>query len=128
MNNIFSLSFWFDLRPGKLIAAYQNILVGLVIIMAVVAVVSFILKRNKKNLYFKLWEKAFSFAFTNTFIGLLLFFFNYEMIPFFSARFWYPLWLAGMITWLVFIVKFFESLPQKKKQIEEEKAYKKYIP
>lgn len=128
MDNLFSSDFWFNLRPGRLIPAFQNLLIGFIIIMVALAIIAFILKKNKKNLYFRFWERILTFTCTNTLIGLVLWFFNHEMITLLSARFWYPLWLVGMIVWLVFIVKFAITIPEKKKKIAEERAYEKYIP
>lgn len=128
MNKFLSWQFWFNSRPGSLIPIYKDILVGIIVAFFVLAIVSFFLKKNKKGFYLKLWNKFFNFFATNAFIGLVLFFFNRELIPFFSSRFWYILWLAGMIVWIVFIVKYFKSLPEKKKQLTEDREYKKYIP
>lgn len=37
-------------------------------------------------------------------LGLALVFFNYEGVPYLSARFWYILWLVGLVAWIVYIV------------------------
>ncbi len=128
MNKFFSWQFWFNSRPGSLIPMYKNILIGTIIAFFVLAIICFFLKKDKKGLYIKLWNKLFNFFTTNVFIGLILFFFNKELIPFFSARFWYALWAIGMIVWIGFIIKYLKSLPEKRKQMDETKKYKKYIP
>ena len=64
----------------------------------------------------------------NFFVGLILLFFSHELIPFLSARFWFLLWGLGIAVWLVFIFKALVAIPKKKKQIEKEREYKKYIP
>lgn len=128
MENLFALNFWFNLRPGHLSPAYQNILIGFLIFLLVLSVLAFILKRNKKNLFFRVWEKILSFSSTNLIIGLVLWFLNYELAPLLSSRFWYLLWAAGMAVWIYLIIKFCVKIPEKKKQIAEEKAYKKYLP
>ncbi len=128
MNKFFSLQFWFDLRPGSLIPLYNNILIGEIIISIAITVVLFFLKKNKKNFYNKLYERLFNFFSTNVFVGLVLLFFNHEEVYFLSARFWYGLWAISMIVWLIFILKYLKSLPGRRKQIEENKKYQKYIP
>jgi amino acid transporter len=107
---------------------YKNILIGTIITFFILAIVCFFLKKDKKGLYLKLWNKLFNFFTTNVFIGIVLFFFNKELIPFFSARFWYVLWAIGMVVWIGFIIKYLKSLPEKRKQMKETKEYKKYIP
>lgn len=128
MNKFFSLHFWFDLRPGSLIPLCRNILIGEIIAFVVLTIVVFFLKKNKKSFYNKLYERLFNFFSTNVFVGLVLLFFSYETIHFLSARFWYGIWALSMITWLIFILKYFKSLPGKRKQIEENHKYNKYIP
>ena len=128
MSNLLSYKFWLNLRPGSLLAIYQNIFIGFIAILIIAFFVFWILKSKKQGLYIKIWNRLFSFSLGNAIIGLVLLFLNYELIPFLSARFWFLLWGAGMIVWLVFIFKALVKIPERKKQIEKEKEYKKYIP
>ncbi len=128
MQNLLSLKFWLSLRPGPLLPNYQKIFIALIIILAVCFFVSWVAKIKKRKLYTVFWKKLNSFSLINCFIGLILLFFNYELIPFLSARFWFLLWGAGMAVWLFFIFKILKNIPQKKKQIADEKEYEKYIP
>lgn len=128
MGNFFDLNFWFNLNPGRMTSFSQNALILFLVCLAILSAVSFLLKKRIKNISFRFWERIFTFSSTNLIIGLILWFFNYETINFFSARFWYLLWLLGMATWLFFIIKYLKSIPERKKQIKEEKEYKKYIP
>ncbi len=128
MGKFFTLNFWFDLRPGQISPASQNTLIAFLVILMILMTVAFILKRNKKTLYFRFWEKIFTFSSSNILLGLLIWFLNYENIPFFSARFWFLLWIMEIGVWLYFSIRYALSLPKRKKEIEEEKAYKKYLP
>lgn len=108
---------------------YQKILLILVIILVVLAIIlNFFKKRNQKGLYAQFWRMAYYFCFTNAFIFLLLLFFNYELVPFLSARFWYLLVGAEMAVWAFFILRTLDLIPKKKEQYEKEKEFKKYIP
>lgn len=129
MQNLLSLNFWFKLRPGLMLPASQKIFFGLLIALAIAAAVSFFIKKREKGrLYGRLWNGLNSFSLTNLAIGLILLFFNYELVPFLSARFWFLIWAAEMAVWAVFIIKRFADIPKIKKQMEEEKEFKKYIP
>jgi len=128
MSNLLSYKFWLNLRPGSLLAIYQNIFIGFVAILIIAFFVFWILKSKKQGLYIQIWNRLFSFSLGNAIIGLVLLFFNYELIPFLSARFWFLLWGAGMIVWLVFILKALIKIPDRKKQIEKDKEFRKYIP
>ena len=127
MQNLFTGNFWFDKQPPALLPLFENLLTGLVVIF-VIAVFVFARLKKKKNPYQKTWQELFNFSLTNAFIGLILMFFNYETIAFFSARFWFLIWALIIIVWLVFIVKQIKKIPERRKAIEKEKELKKYIP
>ena len=129
MNNLFSLKFWLNTRPDQLIPQYQRYFVILVVISAVLTIVfAFIQARNKKNLYGRFWTGLYYFCLTNAIIGAFLLFFTYEAVPFLSARFWFLLWTAEVLVWIFFLAKKLRDIPKRKKQLDEEKQYKKYIP
>lgn len=128
MGNLFKLKFWLDLRPPQLLPIYQKIFVGFIIFLLVFAVISYFFGFKKKGLFSSVWRKLYSLSLSNFFIGLFLLFVNYELIPFLSARFWFLLWAIIILVWLFFVLKTLVKIPEKKKKIEEEKEYKKYIP
>jgi hypothetical protein len=127
MKNFLNLQFWFNQRPGLLASSFTNVLIGLIILFIIATVLSLIFK-SKKGFFAKLWSKIFNLSLTNTIIGVLLLFFSHELIPLLSSRFWFLLWAAGFITWLVFIIIYIKTLPAKRKEQEQEREYKKYIP
>lgn len=128
MGKLLTLNFWFNLRPGHLSPTCQNILIVFLALLLITSITAFILKKNKKGLFFRFWEKILSFSSINLIIGLVLWFLNYELAPLLSAHFWYILWIISMIFWIYLIIKFCTTLPEKKQQIAEERAYKKYLP
>lgn len=129
MGNFLTLNFWFSLRPGVFVGLSLKIILGFIFLLIVLAFASGIgKKRWVKSLYAGLWRGLYYFFLTNATIGLILTFFNYEMVPFLSARFWFLLWVASMVIWLVFIYRAIIKIPQKKARLEKEKEFKKYIP
>lgn len=61
--------------------------------------------------------------------GSILYFFSYERIRFFGARFWYIVWLAALVYWVYRIVRFVrEEVPEKRKIEQAKEAHKKYFP
>ena len=127
MQNLLTLTYWFNLRPEPLLPyAYKTLVAGL-IILAVLAIITAFLK-TRNSLYRGLFKRLYSFFLANTLLGLLVLFFNYELVPFFSARFWIGLWILTMIIWLFLILKGLRAIPANKKQIEKERELKKYIP
>ena len=127
--NLLSLHFWFNLRPGSLTPFFaQSLNVFLFILLVATFVFKFLEKKNKKSLYLFLYINLFYFSISNLVIGGLIKFFNYELVPFFSSRFWFLLWALEIIIWLVFIIKSFKKIPEKRKKQEKEQEFKKYIP
>jgi peptidoglycan/LPS O-acetylase OafA/YrhL len=63
------------------------------------------------------------------FLGVMLFFFSYERIRLFGARFWYPVWLLGLILWVGYegwLAK--KKIPLWRREEEERKQKNAYLP
>ena len=127
MTNLLTWKFWFTLRPESLIPTTQKLFIGLLIAFAVVALIIALIKR-KSGIYRGFLKSLYNFFLSNAFIGFILFFFDYEMVPFFSARFWLALWFITMLIWLFFIIKKLKAIPSYKKEDEKEQELKKYLP
>ena len=132
MSNLISVQFWFNLYPPKLTPLFYYLLISATVVFLVGTIIFAYLKNKKgesKNFYLEGWRKLYEFCTTQTILGLLFIFFNSQSIPFFSARFWYPVWLVIIIVWLYHIYKFFRfKIPEKKKKAENEEKYNKYLP
>ena len=129
MGNFLTWNFWFSLRPGAFAGSSLKIILGFIFLLIVLSIAGGIIKKRwAKSLYSSFWNSLYAFFLTNAIIGLMLTFFNYEMVPFLSARFWLLLWAVGMLVWLFFIYKIVIKIPGKKARLEKEKEFKKYIP
>lgn len=129
MSNLLNLKFWFNLRAVPLTPFFNKALIGFTILSLVMFIaIKLLNKRNKNVLYTKIFQALINFSLTNLFVGVFLMFFNYEMVPFLSSRFWFLLWAIGILVWLYFIIKKLLVIPRIGKQIEENKEFKKYIP
>ena len=117
MGNVLNLNFWFRIRPGLLNPSIFQAIIIFILILAVFSLVTYFIKRQKRGLFAKTWERLNTFSFSNLVIVSLLAFFSYEMVPLLSARFWWPLVLVEMMVWLYFIAKSLMKLPEMKKQI-----------
>ncbi len=129
MGNFLTWNFWFSAKHGSFTSFSFKMILGFIFLLIVLAAVSGIIKKRlPKSLYFSFWSKLRVFFMSNAAIGLLLSFFNYEMAPFLSSRFWFLLWAVGMLAWLFFIYKAAAKVPEEKARAEKEKEFKKYIP
>jgi hypothetical protein len=128
MNNIFSISYWLNMRPNVIEASVQKYFIAFVILLLMLTILFSVLKAKNKSLYNKIWRKLNTFFLTNFIIGLLFLFFAYEMIPFLSSRFWLILWFLCDTVWLFFIIKVLMDIPKIREAIAKEREFKKYIP
>lgn len=105
----------------------RNIFIGLIIALVIAAIVLLIAKK-KKGIYRKLFSSLYNFCLSNMIIGVMLLFFNYEIVPFFSARFWYLIWLVVSILWLINIIKTLKKIMSRQKEQTTVDEIKKYLP
>ncbi len=127
MQNFFTWKYWFTVSPEKLTILGFYVLGGIIIIFLLLGIITFIAKK-RPSLYKGIYKNLYGFSITNFFIGSLFLFFNYENIPFFSARFWLGLWLLSFLIWLYLILKKLKKIPEKKRLYELEREKNKYLP
>lgn len=128
MGNFLTLKFWFAVRPDSLTVSSQRVLLIFIGLLLLATIVIGIWNSRNKNGYTKLFNNLYYFCLTNAIVGAFLLFFNYEMVPFLSSRFWYLFWAIGIIVWLYFIIKLLLKIPKRKAELEKEKEFKRYIP
>ncbi len=127
MNNLLSLSFWFNLRPPTMLEIFNTLFLVFLVILLILSIIAFYFKK-KKRLYKSFWLKFYDFTASNLMIGLLLFFFSWQAVPFLSARFWLVLWFVLILAWLYFLIKHLRKIPKRKEEAEKKKSFDKYIP
>lgn len=127
MERFISWHYWFNLRPEPLTTTILELFAVFVFILITISIYSrFVSTRSGvKN---GLWLKIFNFSFINSFLGMLLLFSNYQIIPFFTARFFLVLWAIIMIFWLFSMTKEFKKIPEKLKEEKKQDEFKKYLP
>lgn len=127
MLNLLTFNFWFNLRPGSLSESFRSFLIMLIIILLLATIILFI-KKRQKGFYRHLYGNLYDFSLINALIGFLMLFFNYELIPFFSARFWYILWLGIGAWWLFYVLQEIKLIKQRKKESVRKSDIEKYLP
>lgn len=124
---LLSLSFWFNLRPGSFPSSVRYAFLAFIGLLIITAIACFIIKQRKGPNRF-IARKVYNFSLTNALIGFALLFFNYEIVPFFSAHFWYLIWLIVMIWWKIYIIKRFREVNKKRQDNNQADDLKKYLP
>lgn len=127
MRHLLDLNYWFNLRPETLSSVGQTMFIVLLAIFLVTIIVIFIAKK-KMGIYRGFFKRISDFCVGNLIIGGTLLFFNYEIIPFFSARFWLAIWAIVMIVWKYFILKTLKKIKLDRNDKGKEDQFKKYLP
>lgn len=127
MEKLISWHYWLNLRPEPFATLTFKLFGAFVLALIILSVAAYFLKtrRGVKN---GLWLKMFNFASTNSLLGIFLIFCNYEIIPFFTARFFLVFWAIGMLAWLITLVKEFKKIPAKLQEAKKQDEFKKYLP
>lgn len=129
--DIISLGFWFSLNPGPITYKFQLVLTWLFGGFLILAVVFRILifSQRKNGLIIKFWRKLFRLCLIMSLIGFILLFFFYEGVPILGARFWFLVWILGVIVWLILALIFLIfKIPKIRKENEGKKQFEKYLP
>jgi hypothetical protein len=127
MKNLLTWNFWFNLSPDPLLPIIQKSFIALFFALVILTIITAVLKK-KTSIYRGFFKRLYNFFLGNSIIAILFIFLNYEMIPFFSARFWLGLWFLVMLVWLFSVLKNLKKIGVNKKQLEQEKELKKYLP
>jgi hypothetical protein len=125
--NLLSFDFWFNYRFLALLPIFEKLFYGSVVLFLALTIFFFFWKK-KKSLYTGLWLNCFNFSLTNFIVGVILLFFYYEQVAFFSARVWLGIWAIEIVIWLINIVRHLLRIPQKKRQLKAQMDYNRYIP
>ncbi|MFA6522400.1 MAG: hypothetical protein WCT24_02300 [Patescibacteria group bacterium] len=128
---IFDLSFWFALFPNGLSPVYSQIFFFLFSGFVIVGSIARMVARNKKadpemkKVYFSIARMFFVMGI----LGLVWFFFTYELVYFLGARFWFLLWIAGVAGWIGWIVYYTKKkAPALQAEREKQAAFNAYLP
>ncbi len=105
---LLSLNYWFDLDPGAISDRMAILLFGFFALVILGGIAARIISSRWRADRYKhqLWQRAAQAAVTMGLIGLFFFFFLFENIRFFGARFWYLFWLIGAVVWAWYLVRF----------------------
>ena len=124
-------SFWFSLQPAEVGGWIGTSIFVIFLLMGIAGVVARIVAAQKlDDRYMRMMGNRFgTLLITMGMLGVVLYFFSFERIRLFGSRFWYLLWLIGLIVWIVLLVRYMKkNIPAMKEQAEARFEKRKYFP
>lgn len=131
MSSLFSPLFWFTLQPASVGGLTGQVIFAFFVLLFVLGIVARIVSSQKQtDKYMRLFgQRVGVLLITMGLLGVLLYFFSYERIRFFGARFWYLFWLIGCFVWGIVLVRFVRtSIPAMKQKEGIRSELRKYFP
>ena len=128
---LFHPSYWLTLEPPAVYSGSGRtaVLVFLAMIVASVVIRRVYVSRAKDRPQAEVLRRVSSMLVWMGVVGCVLFFFSYEQIRMMGARFWYLIWLAGLVVWIAAIVRYAKrDVPNARKRDEDRRARDKYLP
>ena len=129
--NMLNPLYWFSLQPANVDGLLGNLLFGFILLLFLAGVVCRIVIMNKKQDHYvkMIGKRLITLCLTMGFLGVMMYFFSYEGIQLFGARFWYPMWVLGFVVWGTFITRFaLKEIPALREKNLRQHAKSKYIP
>jgi len=127
---LLQFDFWFNLEPMALTPTFERFFFIFFGVMVIFGAVARIMARHKKDdrLLLQVYRQIGRMFLTMGVLGLLIFFFTFEEIQFFGARFWFLIWGIGLIVWIVMIILAAKKIPQKREEYAKAKEGDQYLP
>ncbi len=129
--NFLKPSYWFSFDYAVVDGVGGKIVFATFLVLVLIGIFSRMVAEHKTDdKYMKIVGRKFSNIFvTMGFVGMLFFFFSFEHISFFGARFWYLIWLIGVAVWIFYLVRFVrKDVPEKRKKDLAHVERMKYMP
>lgn len=131
MSSFFQPSYWLTLSAPEVGGWLGNVVLVLFVAMLVGGIVGrIVVDRKSTDRYQReIGGRIAGLLITMGILGAILFFFSFERIQLFGARFWYPVWALATIVWAGFIVRYAKcDIPAKKARAQHLHAQSKYLP
>jgi hypothetical protein len=129
--NFLKPTYWFTFEYAAVDGIGGKIIFATFFVLLVIGVFSRIVAAHRtEDKYMKRVGEKFSNLFiTMSLLGIVVFFFSFQHISFFGARFWYLFWVIGVVAWLLAIVRFIKNeVPEKRRKDLEHVEKMKYMP
>lgn len=124
-------SFWFDLTPTAMGPGFERLFFIVFAAMVIAGAATRIAARNKLTDKYEriIALRAANLAFAFGLVGFLIYFFTFEEIEFFGARFWFLVWLGALVVGVVRLVRYAKKeVPALRHRDQSRVEANKYLP
>ena len=131
LSPLWNLSFWFDLTPIRMAAGFEAAFFAFFALVIVAgSVIRMMIRNGKYDRYQTIvLKKIATLCSLSGVIGLVWFFLTFEEIQFFGSRFWFLIWIVGVLAGIVSIVRYVKKEVPTLQHREQSRAdVNKYLP
>jgi regulator of protease activity HflC (stomatin/prohibitin superfamily) len=128
---LIDVHFWFDLTPIRMASAFEGMFFGLFALFVIAGAVIRMMVRNRSYEKYRaeMFKRVAGILTTTGVVGLIWFFFTFEEIQFFGARFWFLVIIAGVVVSLVQLKRFMKrEVPALQHREQSRSEVNKYLP
>lgn len=126
-----TLSYWFTLAPAPVGGVFGNTLFIIFVLLFACGIAARIIASNKTDDRYmrEIGERIATMLVTIGIIGALIYFFSYEQIRLFGARFMYLFLAVVFIVWIILLANFaFKIVPAQRAHEALRQEERKYFP
>ena len=123
--------FWFDFTPIRMASTFEAMFFGIFALCIIIGSVIRMIIRNRPSEKYRteMFKRVAGIFSATGGIGLIWFFFTFEEIQFFGARFWFLVILVGVIIALVRLQRFMKrDVPVLQHREQSRAEVNKYLP
>ena len=131
MSSLLQPTYWLTLQPPEVGGLLGSIVFGVFVLFLVFGIIGrIVVDRSGEDRYKReIGSRVSTLLVTMGILGVSLFFFSFEGIQLFGARFWYPIWIVATIVWAFFLVRYMKrDVPAKRAREESLREQGKYLP
>ncbi|MBI4256771.1 hypothetical protein HY626_01800 [Candidatus Uhrbacteria bacterium] len=131
MSSFIQPTYWLTLQPPEVGGFLGSIVFGFFILFLILGITGRIVvdRRGDDRYRREIGSRISGLLITMGLLGIILFFFSFEEIQLFGARFWYLVWTIAVFVWTFFIVRFVRrDIPEKRAREIALREQGKYLP
>ena len=124
-------SFWFDLTPVTLSPFFERAFFVVFALFIISGAALRIMSKNSTTDKYdrQTLKKSARIATAFGIVGFVIYFFTFEEIQFFGARFWFLFWFVGLVIAILYLVRFVKKeVPLLRHRDQSRVEANKYLP